>query len=267
MGFLTVGRPATETAREAGLPRPRAGYGHGISDFARLRPLSASALVILGVKPCRNCQQMQQLVPWSPWLSPTPRCYFARLSSLPLKRTACSWSCETLRPGDKKRSSFMGRRLTSPRLTAWYGDEGSNYIYSGIKNVPLPWTSAILEVKRAVETCFPRRFNSVLLNRYRTGKDSVSWHADDEPEFGEQPVIASVSFGATRTFQFKHKKRRDLRASVALTHGSLLIMRGGTQANWVHQVPKVARPVEERLNLTFRAIIAGGWREQSRAFD
>jgi hypothetical protein len=98
-------------------------------------------------------------------------------------------------------------------------------------------------------------FNSVLLNRYRNGKDSVSWHADDEPEFGERPVIASVSFGGTRTFQFKHKKRKELKASVELTHGSLLIMRGDTQANWLHQIPKSAKPVEERLNLTFRAIV------------
>jgi alkylated DNA repair dioxygenase AlkB len=163
-------------------------------------------------------------------------------------RDTTAWRQETIK--------LYGRNIDQPRLSAWYGDEGSNYIYSGIKNVPLPWTSAILEVKRAVEPCSGVAFNSVLLNRYRTGKDSVSWHADDEPEFGEQPVIASASFGATRAFQFKHKKRRDLKASVELTHGSLLIMRGGTQANWVHQVPKVARPVEERLNLTFRAIIA-----------
>ena len=104
--------------------------------------------------------------------------------------------------------------------------------------MPLPWTPALLEVKRAVEPPSGVAFNSVLLNRYRTGKDSVSWHADDEPEFGERPVIASVSFGGTRTFQLKHKKRKELKASVELTHGSLLIMRGGTQANWLHQDPE-----------------------------
>ena len=162
-------------------------------------------------------------------------------------RDTTAWRQETIK--------FYGKTIDVPRLTAWYGDEGTGYIYSGIKNVPLPWTSALLDVKQAVEPPSGVLFNSVLLNRYRTGKDSVSWHADDEPEFGEQPVIASASFGATRAFQFKHKKRRDLKASVELTHGSLLIMRGGTQANWVHQVPKVARPVEERLNLTFRAIV------------
>ena len=142
-----------------------------------------------------------------------------------------------------------------PRLTAWYGDEGTGYIYSGIRNVPLPWTPALIEVKRAIEPLSGVVFNSVLLNRYRTGKDSVSWHADDEPEFGDQPVIASVSFGSTRSFQLKHKKRKELKVSVELTHGSLLIMRGGTQANWLHQIPKTGRPVEERLNLTFRVVV------------
>jgi alkylated DNA repair dioxygenase AlkB len=152
--------------------------------------------------------------------------------------------------------TLYGKNINFPRLTAWYGDEDTSYIYSGIKNVPLPWTPALLEVKRAVEPPSGILFNSVLLNRYRTGQDSVSWHADDEPEFGENPVIASVSFGGTRTFQFKHKRRKDLKASVDLTHGSVLIMRGGTQANWLHQIPKTAKFVEERLNLTFRAVIA-----------
>jgi alkylated DNA repair dioxygenase AlkB len=151
---------------------------------------------------------------------------------------------------------YFGKTYDVPRLTAWYGDEGTRYTYSGIENIPLPWTPPLLEVKQAVEPAAGVAFNSVLLNRYRTGKDGVSWHADDEPEFGERPVIASVSFGATRTFQVRHKKRKDLKASVELTHGSLLVMRGGTQENWVHQVPKTARPVGERLNLTFRRIVA-----------
>lgn len=163
-------------------------------------------------------------------------------------RDTTAWRQETI--------TLYGKTIAVPRLTAWYGDEGTGYIYSGIKNVPLPWTPALREVKRAVEPAAGVVFNSVLLNRYRTGQDSVSWHADNEPEFGEQPVIASVSFGGTRSFQLKHKTRRELKASVELTHGSLLIMRGGTQANWLHQVPKTAKPVEERLNLTFRAVVA-----------
>jgi len=163
-------------------------------------------------------------------------------------RDTTAWRQETIR--------FYGKDIAVPRLTAWYGDEGARYTYSRIENVALPWTAPLLEVKRAVEPPCGVVFNGVLLNRYRTGQDSVSWHADDEPEFGERPVIASVSFGGTRTFQLKHKMRKELKASIELTHGSLLIMRSGTQANWLHQIPKTARQVEERVNLTFRAIVA-----------
>ena len=122
--------------------------------------------------------------------------------------------------------------------------------------MPLPWSTALQQVKLAVEPPSGVIFNSVLLNRYRSGKDSVSWHADDEPEFGERPVIASVSFGVTRSFQLRHKTRKELKATIELTHGSLLLMRGDTQANWLHQIPKTARAVEERLNLTFRRVVA-----------
>ena len=147
-------------------------------------------------------------------------------------RDTTAWRQETI--------TLYGKTIDVPaRLTAWYGDEGTTYVYSGIKNVPLPWTPALIEVKQAVEPPSDVVFNSVLVNRYRTGKDSVSWHADNEPEFGAQPVIASVSLGGTRTFQLKHRDRKGLKASVELTHGSLLIMRGGTQANWLHQIPKM----------------------------
>src|SRR5262249_34989131 len=117
--------------------------------------------------------------------------------------------CHTF--GNKCESiKLYGRPIDVPRLTAWYGEAGTGYTYSGIVNEPQPWTPALLEVKRAVEVPAGVTFNSVLLNRYRTGRDSVAWHSDDEKEFGENPVIASVSFGGTRTFQFKHKKRKDL---------------------------------------------------------
>jgi alkylated DNA repair dioxygenase AlkB len=151
---------------------------------------------------------------------------------------------------------MFGQVKPLPRLTAWYGDPGACYVYSGIVNEPLPWTAALAEVKDAAEAASGVAFNGVLLNHYRDGRDSMGWHADDEPEFGDEPVIASVSFGGTRNFQLKHKRRKELRASVELTHGGLLVMRGGTQANWLHQVPKTARPVGERLNLTFRRIVA-----------
>lgn len=163
-------------------------------------------------------------------------------------RETTEWHQDTMR--------FLGKEVPLPRLTAWYGDPGSRYVYSGIENVPLPWTEPLLEVKNAVEAPCGVTFNGVLLNRYRTGQDSMGWHADNEPEFGDRPVIASVSFGGCRTFQLKHNERREWKTSVELTHGSLLIMRGETQANWRHRVPKTTRVVAERLNLTFRKLIA-----------
>jgi alkylated DNA repair dioxygenase AlkB len=162
--------------------------------------------------------------------------------------TTTAWRQESIKT--------YGKPIDVPRLTAWYGEEGTTYTYSGIVNEPQPWTPAQFEVKRAVEVPAGVTFNSVLLNRYRSGKDSVAWHSDDEKEFGEDPVIASVSFGGPRTFQFRHKRRKDLKASVELTHGSLLIMRGATQHNWVHQIPKTAKEVPERVNLTFRVVRA-----------
>lgn len=150
---------------------------------------------------------------------------------------------------------MFGRQIDLPRLTAWYGDEGKAYTYSGISMLPDPWTQNLLSIKRRVDGAANVQFNSVLLSLYRSGQDSLSWHQDDEPELGENPVIASVSFGDTRSFQFRHKYRKELSTvSVDLTHGSLLIMKSTTQKFWVHQVPKTARRVGPRINLTFRVI-------------
>jgi len=145
-----------------------------------------------------------------------------------------------------------------PRLTAWYGDEGKSYRYSGHTYHPQPWSSALLEVRRAIEPVCGVVFNSVLLNYYRDERDSVGWHSDDEPELGVNPVIGSVSFGATRSFQLRHKQDRKQKLTVELSNGSLLVMRGPTQHHWLHQVPKSAAAKGARVNLTFRAIL-GCW--------
>lgn len=150
--------------------------------------------------------------------------------------------------------TIIGQKIPLPRLTAWYGDEGKSYSYSGITVHPLAWTPMLLKIKQAVEQAATVQFNSVLLNFYRDGRDSVSWHSDDEPELGVNPVIASVTLGASRSFQFKHKDQPDLRAAVELTHGSLLIMQGKTQHFWKHQIPKTKKPIGARINLTFRII-------------
>lgn len=150
---------------------------------------------------------------------------------------------------------FYGKELDIPRLTAWYGDPGKSYTYSGIAMNPLPWSPTLLAIKERIEGVAQTRFNSVLLNLYRNGKDGVAWHSDDEPELGPNPTIGSVSFGGTRMFQLKHKTGKDLeRIELPLTTGSFLIMRGGTQRYWQHQIPKTKKSVDPRINLTFRVI-------------
>jgi alkylated DNA repair dioxygenase AlkB len=151
-------------------------------------------------------------------------------------------------------ATIMGRRVPIPRLTAWHGEAG--YVYSGIAMQPAAWTPALLELRRYAERHARQPFNSVLLNLYRDGRDSVGWHADNEPGLGRDPVIASLSLGATRRFQLKHRQSGE-RVAIDLTHGSCLVMAGATQHHWLHQVPKTARPVGPRINLTFRSMRTG----------
>jgi alkylated DNA repair dioxygenase AlkB len=150
---------------------------------------------------------------------------------------------------------FNEQNISLPRLTAWYGDPGKVYSYSGITKYPEPWTAELLMIKHHIEKEIEYTFNSVLLNLYRSGKDRVSWHSDDEPELGINPIIASVSFGETRRFQFRHRFDKSMeRITVNLTHGSLLVMRGSTQHYWQHQIPEGRKSLQERVNLTFRMI-------------
>ena len=149
---------------------------------------------------------------------------------------------------------FYGKKIPLPRLTGWYGDEGKSYTYSGIEQHPDPWTPTLKLIKSKAEEISEVTFNSVLLNLYRDGKDSVSWHSDDEPELGENPIIASISFGATRRFSLKHKISKDYKIDINLLNGSLLLMKGETQHCWQHQIPKTSKFVEPRINLTFRVI-------------
>jgi alkylated DNA repair dioxygenase AlkB len=150
----------------------------------------------------------------------------------------------------------FGQSIPLPRLTAWYGDAGKSYTYSGITMNPLIWTPPLLRIKHKIEKISKDQFNSVLLNQYRHGKDSVAWHSDDEPELGKEPVIASVSFGATRQFMLKHKFKTEIKPiTLNLNSGSLLLMKGKTQECWLHQVPKTGKEVSPRINLTFRTIL------------
>ncbi|MGH9060378.1 MAG: alpha-ketoglutarate-dependent dioxygenase AlkB family protein, partial [Acidimicrobiales bacterium] len=159
----------------------------------------------------------------------------------------------------QERARLFGRTIPLPRLTAWYGDVG--YRYSGVDHPPAAWPPVLDELRCLVGTVVPMP-NSVLANLYRDGRDSVSWHADDEPELGSHPVIASVSLGATRRFLLRHRAGRGQpgqpsagapeKVAVDLTHGSLLVMAGDCQRCWHHAVPKSSRPVGPRINLTFR---------------
>lgn len=154
-------------------------------------------------------------------------------------------------PWSQHRVRLFGRELPAPRLSAWIGDPGAAYTYSRVRHEPLPWTPQLAALRARLETGTGARFNSVLANRYRDGRDSMGWHADDESELGERPLIASISLGATRVFQFK-PRRGGRTHSITLTHGSLLLMGGDTQRLYLHALPKTARPVAERINLTFR---------------
>ena len=155
--------------------------------------------------------------------------------------------------------TIFGRQLPAPRLSAWYGDPDARYTYSGLSLTPRPWTEPLSTLKTQIEAVADSTFNSVLLNHYRDGQDSMGWHSDDEPELGPAPTIASLSLGGTRRFLLKHKYRKELApVELALGHGSLLIMRGQTQMYWKHQIPKTKRPVDARINLTFRRIVKQG---------
>lgn len=159
-------------------------------------------------------------------------------------------------PWQQRLVKMYDREVLTPRLTAWYGDnDGINYGALG-KSIPLEWTDALLELKSLVEPVANISFNSVLLNYYRDGRDSVAWHSDKETAIGSHPVIASVSFGAVRSFDIRKKADHHEKHSVRLEHGSLLIMKGSLQSGWEHRIAKTAQRIGPRINLTFRRIVA-----------
>jgi alkylated DNA repair dioxygenase AlkB len=147
---------------------------------------------------------------------------------------------------------IFGRRRRVPRLVAWHGDRGAAYSYSGTAHDPQPWNDELQCIRERLQALTGHRYNSVLLNLYRDGRDGMGWHADDEPELGPAPAIASLSLGATRRFRLRHRRRREVTCPLDLAHGDLLLMSGGTQSAYLHALAKTARPVGERINLTYR---------------
>ncbi|HEY5802360.1 MAG TPA: alpha-ketoglutarate-dependent dioxygenase AlkB [Lysobacter sp.] len=159
-------------------------------------------------------------------------------------------------PWEVHRIRLFGREVDSPRLSCWIGDRGTGYRYSGVRFEPRPWPRALLPVRDRLCAELGVGFNSVLANLYRDGHDAMGWHSDAEPELGPAPVIASVSLGAVRRFALKHRSEPSHRLALELPHGSLLVMSGATQRNYRHALPRTARPVGARINLTFRQILA-----------
>jgi alkylated DNA repair dioxygenase AlkB len=149
---------------------------------------------------------------------------------------------------------MFGKMVMQPRLTAWYGDKGAAYTYSGLRHDPLPFTPALEQLRTRLQTETGHTFNSVLCNLYRTGADSMGWHSDNEPELGPDPVIASISLGQRRRFLLRHKQNQQIKHTLPLEHGSLLLMHGPTQVNWQHSLPKSNTAKGQRINLTFRHI-------------
>ncbi|WP_289040953.1 alpha-ketoglutarate-dependent dioxygenase AlkB [uncultured Zobellia sp.] len=157
-------------------------------------------------------------------------------------------------PWQQDNITVFGKTYAQPRLTALYGNNGKPYSYSKLVMAPHMFTPQLLEIKNKVETCTGVVFTTCLLNLYRNGQDSNGWHADNEKELGKNPIIASVTLGQERFFHLKHRKDKNLKQKILLQHGSLLLMKGATQEHWLHQVPKTARVIDERINLTFRII-------------
>ncbi|PDS22007.1 alpha-ketoglutarate-dependent dioxygenase AlkB family protein [Flavobacterium branchiophilum] len=167
-----------------------------------------------------------------------------------------AWQQDTIR--------VFNKTHWQPRLTAFYGDLDKTYRYSTIEMQPNTWDAVLLSIKQRIDNLLDTSFTSVLLNWYRNGKDSNGWHADNEKELGKNPIIASVSFGATRVFQLKHHTIKDAKCQLNLEHGSLLVMKGTTQHFWKHQIPKTSKPVADRVNLTFRILYSNDILDQKK---
>ena len=148
---------------------------------------------------------------------------------------------------------IFGKHIVTKRKTAWYGDSDYLYTYSNKTKQALAWTKVLSDLKQMVEEIAGSKFNSCLLNLYHNGNEGMGWHSDDEKPLRKNNTIASLSFGTERKFSFKHKQTKQT-VSVVLEHGSLLVMKGATQSNWLHSLPKSNKITQPRINLTFRTI-------------
>lgn len=157
-------------------------------------------------------------------------------------------------PWRQERIRLYGREVAVPRLQCWVGDPGTRYAYSGLVLEPEPWPDLLQPIRRRLSDETGHAFNSVLCNWYRNGSDSMGWHSDNEPELGPAPVIASLTLGQTRRFQFRPRGGSRVGTSIDLPHNSLMLMESGVQEHWQHQLPKSRRALGDRINLTFRQV-------------
>ena len=178
-----------------------------------------------------------------------PQFYSTEKSNLYFKiiETETNWQHDDI--------TVFGKTYKQPRLTALYGESDQSYSYSNIVMHPEPFTNTLKEIKDNVASISNFNFNTLLINLYRDGNDSNGWHADNEKELGEKPIIASLSFGEERPFHFKHRTIKTQRHKLILEHGSLLIMKGEMQQYWLHQIAKTKKQIKPRINLTFRKLI------------
>lgn len=151
-------------------------------------------------------------------------------------------------------SILFGKRIVTKRKVAWYGDEPFAYTYSNVTKYALPWITELIEIKNSVESITKESYNSCLLNLYHDGGEGMAWHSDAEKDLKKNGAIASLSFGAERKFAFKHKESKE-KIDLVLEHGSLLVMKGNTQSNWLHRLPPTTKIRTARINLTFRTIV------------
>ncbi|MFV0247665.1 MAG: alpha-ketoglutarate-dependent dioxygenase AlkB family protein [Tenacibaculum sp.] len=149
---------------------------------------------------------------------------------------------------------IFGKHIITKRKVAWYADNAFSYSYSNINKIALPFNSELKRLKKMVEEQTGESYNSCLLNLYHSGEEAMGWHSDAEKSLKRNGAIASLSFGAERKFSFKHKQSKQV-VSLALPHGSLLVMKDKTQTYWLHGLAPSKKITKARINLTFRTII------------
>jgi alkylated DNA repair dioxygenase AlkB len=160
----------------------------------------------------------------------------------------------TTEPWESQSLHMYGKMVSEPRLSTWHAEPHVTYTYSGALRTPIAWTPTLLALREACEQHTAHTFNGLLVNQYRNGNDHLGWHADDELSNGPEPLIASLSFGAERRFDLRHRETNQI-VSTQLPHGSLLVMSGLSQKCWLHRVAKEPHVTQPRINLTFRHLV------------